>query len=280
MNNLYETINNLSKIEQSVFLVINDIIDNNTVLPDENARNSLKKVAILTLGDRTFSTPYDFISEQIYNNANLNSVQDDEMLVKNIEILKNYVSQNIFENFDYTLFIKNLNKIHRHYKLALIQKNFILRTTLEVEKQADELQLKTEEIKNQMTRIDETKSSIYTDFIAILGVFSSFVFVMFGGFTALSKIIETLSNSNVSLTKTMLVSSCLFGFLITVLYSLLYWISLIIDKPIFNVTCNCEEKPCKNIGHIFNKHRYYLIVIGSCLITFVISIILVICGIN
>ncbi|HEK9150185.1 TPA: hypothetical protein SUF49_002060, partial [Streptococcus equi subsp. equi] len=94
MNNLYATINKLNKVEQSVFLVINDIIDNNTVFPDVNARNSLKKIAISTLGDRTFSTPYDFISEHIYNNADLNSVQDDEMLVKNIEILKNYALQN------------------------------------------------------------------------------------------------------------------------------------------------------------------------------------------
>lgn len=53
MNNLYATINKLNKVEQSVFLVINDIIDNNTVFPDVNARNSLKKIAISTLGDRT-----------------------------------------------------------------------------------------------------------------------------------------------------------------------------------------------------------------------------------
>lgn len=133
---------------------------------------------------------------------------------------------------------------------------------------------------NELEEIKKTKTSIYTDFIAILGVFASFVFVMFGGFTALSKIIETLSNTNVSLTKTMLVSSALFGFLITVLYSLLYWISLIIDKPIFNYSCNCEVKPCKKICHIFHKHRYYLTVISACFITFITSGILILCGIN
>ncbi|MEN4306857.1 hypothetical protein R2580_09440, partial [Streptococcus pyogenes] len=172
MNNLYATINKLNRVEQSVFLVINDIIDNNTVFPDVNVRNSFKELAISTLGDQTFSTPYDFISEYIYNNADLNSVQDDEMLVKNIEILKHFVSQNNFQNFNHPLFIKNLNKIHRHYKLALIQKNFILRTTIEVEKRANELKEKTKAIEQKMSELDKTKSSIYTDFIAILGVFS------------------------------------------------------------------------------------------------------------
>ncbi|EMF48567.1 hypothetical protein [Streptococcus parauberis] len=128
---------------------------------------------------------------------------------------------------------------------------------------------------NELEEIKKTKTSIYTDFIAILGVFASFVFVMFGGFTALSKIIETLSNTNVSLTKTLLVSSILFGFLITVLYSLLYWISLIIDKPIFNRSCDCEKKPCTSYKHLFIKHRYYLIVIGTCLAMFLVSVILI-----
>ncbi|WP_236686670.1 hypothetical protein [Streptococcus phocae] len=132
----------------------------------------------------------------------------------------------------------------------------------------------------ELDEIKKTKTSIYTDFIAILGVFSSFVFVMFGGFNALSKIIDTLSKTNVSLTKTILVSSILFGFLTTVLYSLLYWISLIIDKPIFNNSCNCKNKPCTDFKHLFIKHRYYLIVISTCLIICFFSVILAILKIN
>ena len=130
------------------------------------------------------------------------------------------------------------------------------------------------EASSELDKVKKTKTSIYTDFIAILGVFSSFVFVMFGGFSALSNIIKSLSHTDVSMPKILLISSILFGFLITVLYSLLYWISLIIDKPIFNNNCDCK-KTCTKIKHIFIKHRYYLIIMITCLIVFLISIILI-----
>ena len=123
------------------------------------------------------------------------------------------------------------------------------------------------------------QSSIYTDFITILGVFSSFVFVMFGGFSALSDIIQSVSYSTVSLTKTLLISSSLFGFLITVLYSLLYWVSIIVDKPFFQYECDCE-KPCWNLIHQFAKHRYYLIVMLACMLLFSISLILALLNIH
>lgn len=123
------------------------------------------------------------------------------------------------------------------------------------------------------------QTSIYTDFITILGVFSSFVFVMFGGFSALSDIIQSVSYSTVSLTKTLLISSSLFGFLITVLYSLLYWVSIIVDKPFFQYECDCE-KPCWNLIHQFAKHRYYLIVMLACMLLFSISLILALLNIH
>ena len=148
-----------------------------------------------------------------------------------------------------------------------------------VQDQSEESLKILSEASNELDKVKKTKASIYTDFIAILGVFSSFVFVMFGGFSALSNIIKSLSHTDVSMPKILLISSILFGFLITVLYSLLYWISLIIDKPIFNNNCDCK-KTCTKIKHIFIKHRYYLIIMISCLIAFLISIILISYNIN
>lgn len=102
---------------------------------------------------------------------------------------------------------------------------------------------------------------------------------MFGGFSALSDIIQSVSYSTVSLTKTLLISSSLFGFLITVLYSLLYWVSIIVDKPFFQYECDCE-KPCWNLIHQFAKHRYYLIVMLACMLLFSISLILALLNIH
>lgn len=146
----------------------------------------------------------------------------------------------------------------------------------------DNLQKADSEISKYEEKVESLyakQSSIYTDFITILGVFSSFVFVMFGGFSALSDIIQSVSYSTVSLTKTLLISSSLFGFLITVLYSLLYWVSIIIDKPFFQYECDCE-KPCWNLIHQFAKHRYYLIVMLACMLLFSISLILALLNIH
>lgn len=146
----------------------------------------------------------------------------------------------------------------------------------------DNLQKADSEISKYEEKVESLyakQSSIYTDFITILGVFSSFVFVMFGGFSALSDIIQSVSYSTVSLTKTLLISSSLFGFLITVLYSLLYWVSIIIDKPFFQYECDCE-KPCWNLIHQFAKHRYYLIVMLVCMLLFSISLILALLNIH
>lgn len=131
----------------------------------------------------------------------------------------------------------------------------------------------TNKLDRKLKNLEEDSKKVYTDFIAILGVFSSFVFVMFGGFSALSDIIASLNETDIYVPKIIFISSILFGFLITVLYSLLYWISLIINKPIFNNYCDCEQV-CTKYKHIFIKHRYYLMVIITCLVVSIISIVL------
>lgn len=234
---------------------------------------------------------FDFLMDQ--TNCALISIINDLLTYKKFGSMN--ISPLFFKSYDDS--IVAFYKLFEHTKLANSQYQVLYqKTENEVTQLNNNLKLSEKELvnlkdivtdqseqskkilddaKKELDEIKNTKTSIYTDFIAILGVFASFVFVMFGGFTALSKIIETLSNTNVSLTKTLLVSSVLFGFLITVLYSLLYWISLIIDKPIFNRSCDCEKKPCTSYKHLFIKHRYYLIVISTCLAMFLVSVILI-----
>lgn len=179
-----------------------------------------------------------------------------------------------------------VGKAIEHARLAHIQYNSLYVETQtklsEIQKSFKEAEEKLKDadkkIKNYQIKIDEfskKQTSIYTDFIAILGVFSSFVFVMFGGFSALSSIIESVGRANISMTKVIFISSVLIGFLITVLYSLVYWISLIIGKQLVYKTCDCEGV-CKNLMHLFVKHRYYLSIIGACLLFSIISALLII----
>lgn len=169
-----------------------------------------------------------------------------------------------------------VGKAIEHARLAHIQYNSLYLETQtklskiqESLKEADgKLKEADEKLNDYQTKIDEfskKQTSIYTDFIAILGVFSSFVFVMFGGFSALSSTIETIGQANISMAKVVFISSVLIGFLITVLYSLIYWISLIIDKQLVYKTCECKTR-CRNPIHLISKHRFYLFIIVFCLL--------------
>lgn len=157
------------------------------------------------------------------------------------------------------MFIKNLNKIHRHYKLALIQKNFILRTTIEVEERANELKEKTKAIEQKMSELDETKSSIYTDFIAILGVFSAFVFVMFGGIDVARAIFDIGNDlQTLDLSRMITISSLMLIGVLTLMYSLLLWVARITGKNFGNCyspKCvnGCQHKWC----HFLMRHSFY-----------------------
>ena len=235
--------------------------------------------SVLTKQDATI--PYNNIAEYVYKNENSN--EQNETLNTNIAFLCGGYNGN---HSDKLTLRKNLEKISNNYSLSQAQKSYIGTITKGVEQQVQSTQQMVKDIKEdadnvQMTLedIEKTKSSFYTDFIAILGVFSSFVFVMFGGFSALSTILDSLGKTNVSLTKMVFISSVLIGFLITVLYSLIYWISLIIGKSVVFVTCDCDGV-CVRKWHHFCKHRYYLCIIAFCIIISFISAYLIIKGIN
>jgi hypothetical protein len=175
-----------------------------------------------------------------------------------------------------------VGKAIEHVRLAHIQYNSLyLETQTKLSgiqkslKEAEEkLKDADEKINNYQTKIDglsKKQTSIYTDFIAILGVFSAFVFVMFGGFDSLAKILEGLQNNDVSISKILLISSILIGFLITILYSLMYWVSVIIEKPILQRSCKCVNV-CWNPKHLYARHRFYLTLMIVCAIVFSFSL--------
>lgn len=181
--------------------------------------------------------------------------------------LANSQYQNLYQKTENEVGKLNLDLDESKRKLESIEND--------VQNQSEKSIKILKEASNELDEVKKTRTSIYTDFIAILGVFSSFVFVMFGGFSALSSIIESVGRANISMTKVIFISSVLIGFLITVLYSLVYWISLIIGKQLVYKTCDCEGV-CKNLKHLFIKHRYYLSIIGVCLLFSIISAYLII----
>ena len=229
----------------------------------EQMDSALSSIITELLDEKTFSrktvTPGQV---QLYQN----SIVAFYKLLEHTK-LANSQYQNLYQKTEIEVSKLNLGLDESKRKLESL--------AIDVQDQSEKSKEKLKEVSNELDNVKTTKTSIYTDFIAILGVFSSFVFVMFGGFSALSDIIQSLSYIRTSMPKILIISSLLFGFLITILYSLLYWISLIIDKPIFNNVCDCEQT-CTKVKHIFIKHRYYLIIIVMCLIVFGISLALIV----
>lgn len=269
------------------------VLDKNSI--EEQVEHLIELMAIRDIK----RLPYDSITAKVIA---FNEKADDEELSESFDYLMNVITEVlivIIDNFEkketfagktlsnisdkkkYSKSIIAFYKLLEHTKLASLQYKTLYQKT---KKEVSEIQSNIDKINNEANKASETleeiskvKTSIYTDFIAILGVFSSFVFVMFGGFSALSSTIESIGRANISMAKVVFISSVLIGFLITVLYSLIYWISLIIGKQLVYKTCECE-KGCRNLIHLISKHRFYLSIIGFCLLFAVISTYLILKG--
>lgn len=179
-----------------------------------------------------------------------------------------------------------VGKAIEHARLAHVQYNFLyLETQEEVNRVQGDINANfglyfnvrddLTKFSDDLDKISDKQSSIYVDFIAILGVFSSFVFVMFGGFSSLSDIISSLSEEYISVEKILLMSSFLMGSMFTIIYSLIVWVSKIIDKPIVIKNCKCDGE-CTKFWHGIIRHKFYSTIMIGLTILFGVSLFFVI----
>jgi hypothetical protein len=186
---------------------------------------------------------------------------------------------------EYQNYILCFYKVLEHTSLANMQFNELyvkskdqissLNSSLEKTNQKIDVRKKDIGRLSKETReLSKKYSNMNVEIISVLGVFSAFVFVMFGGFDSLAKILEGLQNNDLSILKILIISSILICFLITVLYSLMYWVSIIIEKPILHKNCKCNV--CWNFKHIYARHRFYLTVMIVCAIVFLASNLLIV----
>lgn len=205
--------------------------------------------------------PYDAIADYVYQNEN--SIESNEKLNNNITILcLNFNgSKSEKSNLD-----TNLNQISSNYSLYQAHKSYISKIAQGVKREVEDVKKEIEKANSSVVKlnelvaeIDKTKSSIYTDFIAILGVFSAFVVVLFGGIEVIRSVFDVGEDlMEINLGQMISISCLVLIAVITLLYSLLLWIARITNKDIGN--CMCSE--CKNgclhkWKHFYLRHSFY-----------------------
>lgn len=238
---------------------------------DDEQKSSFLSMYHEQLDDPDLTIPYDQIAGVVYENEN--SDENNEILFGNISLILTSYTGNNYENLE-----RNLEKIQNNYTLAQVQKEYILKNSknahrlwLEQKYFSEDLNKKlkaldetTEKIGSDVDDIHDTKSSIYTDFIAILGVFSAFVFVLFGGIEVARAVFDIGDDLQTMDLSKMIIISCLMMIgVLTLLYSLLLWIARITDKKIGHCMAEGCENGCKHKWrHLYRRHSFYLALVA------------------
>nr|WP_321316027.1 hypothetical protein [uncultured Ligilactobacillus sp.] len=138
-------------------------LDENEVKQFQNVLEAAKKL----YENHKWHVPYEIITKEIYSKSEI----ELEKLDRSVEEKFSKFKPNNFLNQ-----IKNdtLRNIH----LAIVQKNYIDENIIIANKELEEIQ--------------ETKRNIYTDFIAILGIFTAITFAIFGGLQLIGNCLNNL----------------------------------------------------------------------------------------
>ncbi|WP_288597585.1 hypothetical protein [uncultured Streptococcus sp.] len=236
------------------------------------------------LDDPDLIIPYDQIAGVVYENEN--SDENNEVLNLNIKLILSTYSGECFDNLD-----KNLRKIQNNYTLAQVQKEYIIKNSEKARsllqdlkpslekllQQTEQFEVANTNLSNDLSTIEntigetqkelddvrDTKSSIYTDFIAILGVFSAFVFVLFGGIEVARAVFDIGDDlQTMDLSKMITISCLMLISVLTLLYSLLLWIARITDKKIGHCMVQGCENGCEHKWkHFYMRHSFYFTIV-------------------
>ena len=222
------------------------------------------------------SIPYDAIADYVYQHEN--SIESNEQLNKKIEFLCSNFKGSIDKK---TNLVNNLGEISLNYSLYQAQKSYISKVAQGVKWEVEDVKMKiaqansnVDNIYIKVNEIDQTKSSIYTDFIAILGVFSAFVVVLFGGIDVVRAVFDVGADLlKINLGRMITISCLMLIGVITLLYSLLLWIARITNKEIGNCMCHgCENGCSHKWKHFYLRHSFYFSLVILLAIISIISI--------
>ena len=228
------------------------------VLKDEVAihANYNQLITILQVIEKNHSqSPYDYITQYIFEHDEINNPDEAVMTFSALrEMYKSKTGND--EDFIYNL----LNSIERHIRLAIIQQDYILKQTKEVIRLNDsvnnELVLTKKDMNELRSSIQDMKvdkASVYTDFIAILGIFSALLFGLFVGFDVFKEFVVSMATT-AKISRSIIMGSLLLIGLVSLVFLLLEGIAKLTDR---NLKSCCKDSICNH--NIYQRYPVFFI---------------------
>ncbi|MBF2233407.1 hypothetical protein H3965_10345 [Staphylococcus epidermidis] len=203
-----------------------------------------------------FKGAFENFLEARYRNSKVKNNIEEELEHKFKIILGNYkeglvnkkTSENNFDTSKVNEELKLIEVVYKlidHISLAIEQKTGLYdKQKVEIKKMNDNIEnfreLIDEETEN-IKDIQKKSGKIYTEFVSILGIFSSIIFGIFGGFQEIQLIGKNLNTTPIP--KLLIFSSLVMLGITLIIFLCFNAISKLTSLSLKN--CNCDEDECK-----------------------------------
>ncbi len=173
--------------------------ENNDLQSEDTSKNfsTFLELIIPLRKQKRWHIPYDLITETIYNDF---SVDEDKLKQLPRKVGEKFDSIEGSGVLDQNEVISCRDDTVRHINLAIHQKQYIDRNLKRVNEVIHKTENKLKGINTEaqntsiaLKNIKKIKDSIYSDFIAILGIFTAITFATFGGLQLIGNIFGKVS---------------------------------------------------------------------------------------
>lgn len=192
------------------------------------------------------------LNEHFEKNVNEEYIHEEEDLANQYKVVKKSI-----EHLDLAINQKKSLYNEQHDELHNIK-----RVIVNFNRKMKNADRKINKSYNKLKEIDGIKNKIYTEFVAILGIFASIIFGVFGGFQEIQLIGKNLNTTPIP--KLLIFSSLVMLGVTLIIFLCFNAISKLTNKPLRS--CNCESDKCncnfrKRHPTIFYSSSIYLYVL-------------------
>ncbi|MCI2919672.1 hypothetical protein [Staphylococcus hominis] len=194
------------------------------------------------------------LNEHFEKNVNEEYIHEEENLANQYKVVKKSI-----EHLDLAINQKKSLYNEQHDELYNIK-----RVIVSFNKKMKNADRKINKSYNKLKEIDGIKNKIYTEFVAILGIFASIIFGVFGGFQEIQLIGKNLNTTPIP--KLLIFSSLVMLGVTLIIFLCFNAISKITNMPMRSCNCKAGECNCS-----FRK-RHPTIFYSSCIYLYVLLV--------